>query len=735
MLRIPVRLLLAFLAASLLQIFASAEIVYKVTPSVSSGHLSIEMDFDVSTPTAELQMPSWLGDYSLRDSWETLHEVTAADEAGNSLPVVHARGDTWTISTAGHRRITVRYDRPIPRPRFDSDQTASDADTVHYGFQPIYFYVVGRKSEPCILELAVPAEWKIAVGLMAAQERNGHPTFLAKSYDMLVDNPVTMGSYLEERYQEHGKEHLVALRGTARNWVDRQKTLQMARFVTQIETDFFGEAPYDLYVWHFWVYEGPSLAGGTEHASSTEMHLSTEEGPSVVQGMAHEFFHLWNVKRIRSKPLGPFDYTQLPHTGALWWLEGVTDYYSMLLPYRYGAWNRDLFLEHAVDEINEVRENQARFEVSPYDSSYRISRENPNNYKVDYYPTGWVLGMLFDIELRVRTNGKRSLDDVELALWNLCKNDQPGFEEDEIRRQLVRFGGQEMGPLYDQWVLKAGDLPIEQELGKIGLGLVEQTSAEKKKSGSNQSVSIQERPDITHAQRMLLAEWLRSHVFESMPPPLDPPTPLAAIKIDPKSYDDYTGRYELADGVLFNVTTDGRGVSAGFPDRDGGKLTPVSADTFFYTRRNAQLSFLRDSQGEVTRILWKQGGQQRSVPRVGPYIHSMHAQPDPDVAFTQRVRAVLDALSEGVHLDTNTPGLAPGALSDYSSSGPVHGLIGIRSLDYIASQDVGGRNIERHNGIVNRIVYFKLVTRKATEYLMIYLTSDGLVTDFDYVDD
>ena len=434
MIRISVRPLIVLLATSFLATFANAEIIYKVAPSASNDHLSIEMDFDVSTPTVELQMPSWLAVYALRDSWETLNEVTAADEAGNSLPVVHARGDTWTISTAGHRRITVRYDRPIPPARFDADQTASDADSVHYGSQPIYLYVVGRKSEPCILELEVPAEWKIAVGLMAAQERDGHPTFLAKSYDILVDNPVTMGSYIEERYQEHGREHIIALRGPAKNWVDQQRTLQMARFVTQIETNFFGEAPYDLYVWHSWVYEGPDFAGGTEHASSTEMHLSAEEGPNALQGMAHEFFHLWNVKRIRSKPLGPFDYTRLPHTGALWWLEGVTDYYSMLLPYRHGAWNRDLFLEHAVDQINEVRENQARFEVSPYDSSYRISRENPNNYKVDYYPTGWVLGMLFDIELRVRTNGKRSLDDIELALWNYARTISPALTK-------MRFGG------------------------------------------------------------------------------------------------------------------------------------------------------------------------------------------------------------------------------------------------------------------------------------------------------
>src|ERR1700730_3368652 len=138
MTRIPFKLLGPFLAVFLLQTFASAEIVYKVARSVVSDHLSIEMDFDVSTPTVDLQMPSWSpGVYSLQDSWKTLHDVTAVDEIGNSLSVVHTKCDTWIIPTAGHKRITVRYDRPIPRARFDSDQTASDADAVHYGSQPI----------------------------------------------------------------------------------------------------------------------------------------------------------------------------------------------------------------------------------------------------------------------------------------------------------------------------------------------------------------------------------------------------------------------------------------------------------------------------------------------------------------------------------------------------------------------------------------------------------------------
>jgi len=667
--------------------------------------------------------------YAIQDSWETLHDLAATDEGGGTLPVTHPRGDTWTIAAGGHHRVTVRYERPIHEARFRSDQEASEADVVHYGTQPVYLYIVGRETEPCVLELVVPREWKTAVGLRSTRLVGGNPTYVAKNYDELADNPVTTGDYIEERYKEYGKEHVIAFRGTARNWIDWQNALEIARFVTRIETNFFGGAPYEKYAWHFWVYEGPSLAGGTEHASSTEMHLSAEQGPNTLQGMAHEFFHLWNAKRIRPRPLGPFDYTQLPHTGALWWIEGVTHYYSMLLPYRYGAWNREAFLAMALDQIHEVRGNAARFEVSPYDASFKISKEFPSSYKVNYYPTGWVLGMMFDIELRSRTEGKCSLDDVVHALWNLCRNDQPGFAEDEIRRQLVHFGGPEMGPLYDQWVLRPGDLPIDQELAKAGLRIEEQPEGQSKRAPA-----IRETPDMTRARRRVLQEWLRIEVSSRMPPLQPTPAPAAVATSGTRKYESYTGRYEIADNVLFTVVRDSHGLSAGIEDDERTELTPISTVEFFYARRNARLRFATDDQGEVTGILWKQNGRERSVPRIGPFIHSLQVHADPNAAFTRQVRAVLEALGEGVHSDVNSPGLAPGALADFSSDS-VPGLAGIRSLDFIDSQNVAGRHIERHHGDVSRISYYKLVTAKKTRYLMVYLTPYGLVTDFDYVED
>jgi len=726
--RLTLRILFASLFVIMFSAFAAGEITYRVMPSNDREQLQIQVSFDVATTRVELQLPSWSpGMYSMQNSWETLHNVTAIDENGSSLDVARLRGDTWSITTGSAKHVTVRYERPLQRVRFDADQSASEADIVHYGAQPVYLYVVGRKNESCSLELAIPAEWKSAVGLRQVRSIELHPTYVARNYDELADNPVTMGPYLDEHYKEFGVDHILAFRGPARDWVDREKTLQMAHFVTQLEGDFFGGIPYTKYIWHFWVYEGTPLAGGTEHGSSTEMHLATEEGPNTIQGLAHEFFHVWNAKRIRPRALGPFDYGQLPHTGALWWIEGVTDYYSMLLPYRYGAWNREAFLDRALDEIHQVRSNPARFEVSPYDASYKISNENGNYYKVNYYPTGWVLGMMFDIELRSRTEGKASLDDVMKALWGLCKNNQPGFPDDEIRRQLVRFGGPEMGTLYNLWVLRPGELPVEQELAKAGLLIQEQA----KDQGAQ---AIHENAGISAAQRRILEDWLRVTRSSKAPPPSEPIAPAASADSDTSKYESYTGRYEIASNVLFTITRDAGGLSAGFEDGDKSVLTPISKDAFFYARRNAEIQFIADKNGEITNILWKQNSKERNVPHIGPFIQSLQVHADPDPAFTQQLRAVLQALADGVHKDAKTPGLSPGAWADYSLSGPVRGLADIQSLDYIDSQSVAGRDIKRHHGDVSRISYYKLTTKKKTRYLMVYLTADRLLTDFDYVE-
>lgn len=458
----PVRLATLLCAAAAASL-SLAEVTYKVTPHPDTQKLSIEMSFPRTQFDTDIQMPNWApGAYIQSNFGKGVSNLHVKDGSGKEIPVTKPNDFTWRMSSASIDRMTVSY---------EVNAAFSDG-SMHYSGPATYLYLVDRKLEPCILDIETPDKWKIAIGLMP--EKNSTHVFRAKTYDVLADNPVTMGNFLEAHYVVNGKDHEIALRGEAKGDVDMPHLIKATSFVSQMEGDFFGGAPYDRYVWHFSVNDRADGAGGLEHLSSTQIGLSSGVGPRAVTVLAHEFFHLWNVKRIRSSVLGPFDYTQLPQTGALWWLEGVTDYYSHFLLHRYGWWSDNDLFNDIVRNVDGVRANAHRMEISPYQASYRVreangGKGNSDGLMVSYYNTGWVLGMVLDLEIRAQSNGKHSLDDVEHALWKECRNDQPGFPEDEIRTQCIKFGGPALGAFYDKVVMQPGELPVEEELAKVGL--------------------------------------------------------------------------------------------------------------------------------------------------------------------------------------------------------------------------------------------------------------------------
>ncbi len=449
----------------------SAEVSYKVSPASDLSYIKIRMEVPCQGATIDLSLPNWSpGYYVLENYSESLKDVEAVDEKGLPLTLSHPTPDTWHVDTLGAKLVRVTYSKTVFHENGRMGIFSSDDETIHYGGASTYLYVVGRKTEPCRLSFELASEWKLAVGL----EPTSRSEFVAQNYDVLADSPVTIGKFRTATYTVRGKTHILAIRGSGRDKLNLDRAVKMTRFISTSESGFFGEAPYALYVWHIWAGDTADGAGGLEHASSSQDYMSLKEGPASMRGLAHECFHLWNVKRIRSSALGPFNYNVLPRTGALWWLEGVTDYYASLIPHRYGWYGDEEYLRDLSRQIRDVRQNPERLKVSPYESSLRVGetaggRGNSNGFGVDYYPTGWMLGLMFDIELRTRSNGSRSLDDVELALWRMCKGGKPGFQEDELRRQLVRFGGAELGDLYDLWVMHPGDLPYESELAKVGL--------------------------------------------------------------------------------------------------------------------------------------------------------------------------------------------------------------------------------------------------------------------------
>lgn len=445
---------------------AQAEIVYTVTCQPDKNNLRIRIEIPKSEQGTTLQMPNWApGSYRLVDNFRNVKEFSAKDAGGTTLQVAN-EGNTWKIAPAA--TTVVEYDL----------MSVPNDNSMHWSGPSTYMYVADRKSEACRLKVSGLAGWQAYCGLDGARNE-----FEAPDYDVLADNPVSIGDLTVDSYVSRGKPHYIVMRGKARHEVDRNYLIKACKHVSDAQTDFFGGgAPYNHYVWHFSVTDNMDGAGGLEHLSSTQITLASGLGTRAVSVISHEFFHLWNVKRIRSAPLGPFDYNQLPVTGALWWLEGVTDYYGHYLLYRYGWWGKDMLYKDVLDNLNSVRNDADRLTVSPHDASARVreaanGRGNSQGYLISYYPYGWIAGFILDVELRDRTNGKHSLDDVMLALWKQCKDGQPGFSEDQIRNELQRFGGFTMGQFYDQVIRKPGEVIVETQLAKLGLAIVEKDEA------------------------------------------------------------------------------------------------------------------------------------------------------------------------------------------------------------------------------------------------------------------
>jgi len=455
------------IALSLMGLTASlafAEIRYSVGVQTEPGRWLVTIEVPIRAAETQLQMPNWApGTYSLRRDWNSVEAITATID-GQAATLGKANDYTWTAATPKGKTLKVTYKLPA----------AFNQERGHFSGPSTYLYVVGRKEEKTRLQLTLPEGWLSFCGL--EQTKVPHE-YVAPDYDVLADNPVSVGKLTYDTYTVRKVPHTIVYHAGNTEKVDRKKVLDTLIKISESQAKFFGGLPFKKYIWHIIVNDAPDGGWGLEHLSSTQIGMAVGFGPGIQAVMSHEYFHAWNVKRIRSKVLGPFDYTKLPITGALWWLEGVTDYYAYVIPSRDGVFDKDFWMRTLLSNHQQVRRNPARLRVSAYDSSAKVGEAangqgNSDGFEISYYDLGHILGMCLDIELRHQTKGKRSLDDVMKSLFKMTHN-KPGFEEDEIRKQLIRVGGAAMGPIYDQWVMKPGDYPVEDQLKKVGMEIAQ----------------------------------------------------------------------------------------------------------------------------------------------------------------------------------------------------------------------------------------------------------------------
>ncbi len=452
---------------------ASATIRYAVSVEHPERHIfHVAMEIPEVTGEVTVQMPAWNALYQIRDFSAHVREVEAFAGA-NRAALEKMDKLTWRITGSG--TITVRYstywDEPGP--------FATQLNAEHAFINPamILMYVPTRRAESVVLDMPdVPYEWRVAGSSLqkdSEMDRARLFEFGAPSYDAFVDAPMEAAKF--EEFDLPGMNPRVSVVVHGEKWKKKEIEEELRR-ICAYELKLMEGAPYEHYT--FIIHLGQAAAGaggGMEHANSTAISLrSEEELPNIA---AHEFFHLWNVKRIRPATLDPVDYTKEQDTRALWFAEGVTSTYAAYTAVRSQLWSKDQFYLDLSRQISELEARPANRWQSAEESSLDAWLEkyplyNRPEESVSYYAKGQVLGVLLDILIRDRTDNEKSLDDVLRAMNNeFAKQNEPYRDSLDIRLTAEEVAGGSFEDFFRKYVSHAELLPYSQIFALAGLDL------------------------------------------------------------------------------------------------------------------------------------------------------------------------------------------------------------------------------------------------------------------------
>lgn len=456
------------------------EINYKLEMSKPQTHyFQVEMQVDqYKGKTACVKLPVWApGSYLVREFSKNLNLVKAFDTDGRELKVTKRSKNAWEIALDGKQSFKVRYEVYA----FELSVRTSFLDQTH-GFvsgPSMFMYLDGFKNNAGKLAIVPHSSFKkVSTGLELAPVQNkGAQTFLFSDYDQLVDSPIEVGNQETFEFMAAGVRHTVCMYGTA-NYDVVQLKKDMAKIVEE-ETKVFNVNPNKNYL--FIIHNVIGGDGGLEHANSTVLSVDrwTYDGADYVSFLnlvAHEYFHLWNVKRIRPIELGPFDYDKEVYTTLLWVMEGFTSYYDELIMLRSGFYKQEEFLNKLQSSINYV-EGSVGSRVQPvahasFDAWVKAYRpnENSSNTTMTYYSRGSLLAAVFDAMIIKNSGAQKGLDHFLQDLYQTyyLKLNR-GFTEGEFKTMLEKHTGQELSSFFAKYIDGTEVIPFTSYFGPLGL--------------------------------------------------------------------------------------------------------------------------------------------------------------------------------------------------------------------------------------------------------------------------
>ena len=429
--------------------------------------------------TLNLQFPVWTpGSYLVREYARHIQDLTAyqSDEE-IKLSTEKISKNTWQINTENTETITIIYQ--IYANELTVRTNHLDATHGYFNGAALFFEIPERKSQPIEVKIIPPTnDWKITTPLPLIE---GKPnTFLATDFDTLVDSPFEIGTHETYDFEVLEKPHQLAIWGKGN--ANPKQIIQDIKKVVIAEANIYRELPYDHYI--FLLHQSASGFGGLEHKNCCSLiyprfgFRSPEKYNRFMQLVAHEFFHLWNVKRIRPKALETFDYTQENYTTALWFAEGTTSYYDALLPMRAGIYNARTCLDNLGKDITRFLQTPGRkvqpLAESSFDAWIKLYRRDANsdNNQISYYLKGELVSLLLDLLIRSRHNNQRSMDDVLRRLWEEFGKPEIGYTNEQLKGVLEAVAETDLTEFLDTYLHTTQELPLSEYLQPFGLQLV-----------------------------------------------------------------------------------------------------------------------------------------------------------------------------------------------------------------------------------------------------------------------
>jgi predicted metalloprotease with PDZ domain len=443
-------------------------------PEPATHIVHVAMEIEAPPEPLEVRIPTWTpGSYLIREFARHVQAFRATAGDGTPLSWTKTRKDTWGID-GGNGSVRVELEVYAN----DLSVRTSHVDVTHafLNLANLLPYVNDQLNRPAEVALELPAEWNVHTPLAPGPSARA---YRASDYDELVDSPMHAGPDPAFTFDVDEVVHTVATWGRG-NLDPIQLGGDLARIVGTAR-GVFGTLPYDRYLFIMLLTDG--ARGGLEHRNATAVmtpRFSFRPGRTyerALQLLAHEFFHTWNVKRIHPVALGPFDYGAENYTSLLWAMEGITEYYTSLIVRRADLITPERYLEILGDQMSDLAETPGRSVQSLEDASfdawikYYRPDEHSVNSGVSYYLKGALASLLLDLEMRRRTNGARSLDDLMRFLWERYGVPGVGIPEDGYERAVREVAGGDWREFFATVIRGRDELDYESSLKAVGLEL------------------------------------------------------------------------------------------------------------------------------------------------------------------------------------------------------------------------------------------------------------------------